>query len=76
MNSEESIKISIRFLTNEIRSDALKISIFKKNCKNNMNCKISESNETLATELIKEILKKATVYKKENEDKEKKKEKI
>src|SRR6056300_22522 len=31
-NSNESIKISIRFLTNEIRSDALDIKIFKKIC--------------------------------------------
>ena len=76
MNSDESIKISIRFLTNEIRSDALKISIFKRNCKNNMNCKVTESKDTLSTELIKQILKKATIYKKENEDKEKQKKKI
>ena len=76
INTDESIKISIRFLTNEIRSDALKVSIFKKNCKNNMNCKITESNDTLSTELIKQILKKATIYKKENEDKEKQKKKI
>ena len=75
-NSNESIKISIRFLTNEIRSDALKVSIFKRNCKNNMNCKVTESNDTLSTELIKQILKKATIYKKENEDKEKQKKKI
>ena len=76
INTDESIKISIRFLTNEIRSDALKVNIFKKNCKNNMNCKITESNDTLSTELIKQILKKATIYKKENEDKEKQKKKI
>ena len=31
-NSNESIKISIRFLTNEIRSDALDIKIFYKKC--------------------------------------------
>ena len=35
-NSNESIKISIRFLTNEIRSDALDIKIFYKKCKNNL----------------------------------------
>ena len=29
-NSNESIKISIRFLTNEIRSDALDVKIFTK----------------------------------------------
>ena len=57
INTDESIKISIRFLTNEIRSDALKVSIFKKLPKNNMNCKITESNDTLSTELIKQILK-------------------
>ena len=37
-NSNESIKITIRFLTNEIRSDALDIKIFKKDCDANQNC--------------------------------------
>ena len=32
-NPNESIKITIRFLTNEIRSDALDIKIFNKKCK-------------------------------------------
>ena len=31
-NSNESIKISIRFLTNEIRSDALDIKVFSRKC--------------------------------------------
>ena len=31
-SSNESIKISIRFLTNEIRSDALDIKVFNKKC--------------------------------------------
>ena len=31
-STNESIKISIRFLTNEIRSDALDIKVFKKIC--------------------------------------------
>ena len=34
-NLNESIKISIRFLTNEVRSDALDIKIFYKKCENN-----------------------------------------
>ena len=32
-NNDESLKISVRFLSNEIRSDSLKIVIHKKNCK-------------------------------------------
>ena len=71
-NTDESIKISIRFLTNEIRSDALKVKIFSKTCNNNLNCKIKESNNNLALEITKKILKTATLYK---EEKEKEKEK-
>ena len=62
-NSNENIKISIRFLTNEIRSDALDIKIFKKTCVNDINCKISESTGDIITELKKTILKSATTYK-------------
>ena len=72
-NSNESIKISIRFLTNEIRSDALDIKIFDRKCSTNlMNCKISENNGVLIVELKKEILKKAAIYKKESSEKNKK----
>ena len=69
-NQNESIKISIRFLTNEIRSDALNIKVFNRKCTNNlMNCKITETNKILVKELKKEILKKATIYKSEKKDK-------
>ena len=68
----ESIKISIRCLTNELRSDALDIKIFNRKCSNNLiNCKFTETDGVLVTELKKEILKKAAVYK--EEDKKKKK---
>ncbi|MDA8711867.1 DUF3576 domain-containing protein [Candidatus Pelagibacter bacterium] len=71
-NQNESIKISIRFMTNEIRSDALKIKVFNRKCSDNLlNCKIIETEGVLVAELKKEILKKATIYKKQ--DKEKKK---
>ena len=69
-NSEgESIKITIRFLSNEIRADALEIKVFYKICDTNLNCKISEKNTSLSTELQKEILKKAAIYEKQNVDK-------
>ena len=69
-NSNESIKVSIRFLTNEIRSDALDIKVFNRKCvKSLIDCKIINSDGVLVTELKKEILKKATLYKKEDKDK-------
>ena len=61
-NSNESVKISIRFLTNEIRSDALDVKVFKKVCKINYNCKITESSGELNMELKKKILKTAKIY--------------
>ena len=46
-------------MTNEIRSDALKIKVFNRKCSNNLlNCKISETEGVLVAELKKEILKK------------------
>ena len=72
--TNESIKIIIRFLTNEIRSDALDIKIFTRKCKDNLiNCKFIDSNQKIVTELRKEILKKATRYQKENKEKKNKK---
>jgi len=38
-NSNDAIKITVRFLANEVRSDSLKISVHKKECKSNMNCR-------------------------------------
>ena len=72
----ESIKISIRFLTNEVRSDALNIKIFNKKCVNSLlNCKITEQDGVLVQELKKEILKKAALYKEQDQSKNKKKNK-
>ena len=68
-----SIKISVRFLTNEIRVDALGIKIFKKNCGVNQTCKTSMIGGDLISELKKSILKKAVVYEKTNPSKKKKK---
>ena len=65
-NPNESIKIVIRFLTNEIRSDALSIKTFYKKCKNISECTVVETNGALMKELQKEILKLATKYKEED----------
>ena len=69
-NLNESIKISIRFLTNEVRSDALDIKIFYKKCESIVNCKITQQSGNLKNELTKEILKKAAIYASETEKKE------
>jgi len=69
-NQNESIKISIRFLTNEIRSDALDIKVFNRKCSENFQqCVTKEVNGVIAPELKKKILKTATIYKSQKENK-------
>ena len=69
----ESVKISVRFLTNEIRSDALDINVYLKKCSDNSsNCSISKNNNDLVEDLNFSILKRATKYQKEIIDKNKK----
>ena len=70
--SNDSIKISIRFLTNEIRSDALDIKVFNKKCLTQLNCTISEKAGNLIPELKEKILKTAAIYEKEKKEKKKK----
>ena len=69
--SNDSIKISIRFLTNEIRSDALDIKVFNKKCLTQLNCTISEKTGNLVPELKGKILKTAAIYEKEKREKDK-----
>ena len=67
--SNESIKISIRFLSNEVRSDALDIKVFNKKCVAQSNCTISEKTGNLIPELKEKILKTAAIYEKQKKDK-------
>jgi len=71
-SSNESIKISIRFLSNEIRSDALDIKVFNKKCLTLTNCVTSEKSGNITIELTEKILKTAAIYEKEKKDKKKK----
>ena len=60
-SSNEQMKITIRFLSNEIRSDALLIIIHKKICNQTLtNCKIDKIDNNLNSEIRIAILKKAS----------------
>ena len=72
-SDNEAIKITIRFLTNEIRADALDIKVFQKRCGVQSNCAITENDGEIVKDLKKNILKKAAIYEKEFKAKNKKK---
>ena len=64
-SAEESIKITVRFLTNEIRSDGIKVIVHKKQCGIQQQCTVKKISSTLEQELQVAILKKAVLFEKE-----------
>lgn len=67
-SQDDSIKVTIRFLANEIRVDALDVIIHKKNCKN-QNCITSKIENDLPLEIKDKILRLAANYFKQDQDK-------
>lgn len=72
-SSDESIKITVRFLTNEIRSDGLRIIVHKKRCNIQQKCTVKKISSALEHELQVAILKKAILFQKEYRKSNKKK---
>ena len=70
--SNESVKISVRFLSNEVRSDALLVKVFYKSCSVQQSCKISDRSGVLWDDLANQILSNAALYEKEKKSKKKK----
>ena len=64
-SDQNPIKITVRFLSSEIRADGLRVIIYKKICKKNdkNNCKTIKENTTLGQEIKLAILKKAAIIK-------------
>ena len=62
------LKITVRFLTNEIRADAVDVTIFEKICKGE-NCETTKVQSKLEKEIKLAILKKATIMEKEGFEK-------
>ena len=55
----ESLKVSVQFLANEIRADGIEIKIFKKKCNQSQSCNVMPLNSDLNQEIKLAILKRA-----------------
>jgi len=64
-SNQRELKITVRFLSNEIRADGLKIIIHEKICNSNdaSDCKIQKIKSEINNQIKLAILKKATIYK-------------
>jgi len=67
-NSENKreLKITIQFMTNEIRSDAIKVLVFEKSCDQTNNCQTKKIKSKLEGELKLAILKKAALFERDD----------
>ena len=69
-NNKESLKITIRFLSNEIRSDSIKIIVHKKTCSVDSICDVSLlANSIIKDELRSTILREASLLEKSKKKK-------
>ena len=67
-NNTRELKITLKFLTNQIRADAVDVTVFEKICEAN-NCKTNKVKSKLEKEIKLAILKKATLMEKEGFEK-------
>ena len=61
--SNEYIKITIKFLSNEIRADGLDVLVYQKICNTSNNCNVSKIDSNLGQEIKLAILKEAMILK-------------
>jgi len=69
-NLNESLKISVQFLANEIRADGLDIKIFKKKCNQSQACNVVLVDTDLGQEIKLAILKRAAKIQKGDKKKQ------
>jgi hypothetical protein len=68
-STNESIKITVRFLSNEVSSENIKIAVHKKVCNNN-NCSVNKLNGSkISDELKTTIIRKAALLQKDSKKK-------
>ena len=72
LNSKEQIKVTVRFLNNELRSDSIDVIVHKKNCESFENCKTIKLQNNFSNQLKDNILSVARLIKIEEAKKEKK----
>ena len=64
-STNRELKLTVRFMSNEIRADAIQVLVFEKSCMQN-DCKTKKIKSKLESELKLAILKKAALFEKDD----------
>ena len=65
----DAIKVTVRFLSNEVRTNSIKVVVHKKTCDNNQNRATNKIDSKIEEELVTSILKLAAKFEKEKKTK-------
>ena len=68
---DESLKLTVKFLSNEIRADGINVVIHKKTCREKNKCIIKKIDSTLAGEIKLAILREAAILSQQDIEKNK-----
>ena len=64
-NKNQALKITVRFMSNVVQSNSLKITVHRKKCSVNQSCNVEVFKSRIQEELIASILKEATILEKQ-----------
>ena len=64
-NKDQALKVTVRFLSNTIQSNSIKVTVHRKKCSVNQTCNVELFKSRIQEELIASILKEATILKKQ-----------
>ena len=60
-NKDQALKITVRFLSNVVQTNSLKINVHRKKCSVNQTCNVELFKSRIQEELIASILKEAAI---------------
>ena len=64
-NKNQALKITVRFLSNEVQTNSLKISVHRKKCSINQTCNVELFKSRIQEELVASILREAAILQKQ-----------
>ena len=64
-NNDQALKITVRFMSNVVQSNSLKITVHRKKCSVSQSCNVEVFKSRIQEELIASILKEAAILEKQ-----------
>ena len=63
-NKDQALKITVRFLSNVVQTNSVKVTVHRKKCSVNQSCKIDIFKSRIQEELVASILREAAILEK------------